>query len=82
MRCASSGRKAGEKEGSTPERNAPERNWSLQQRQGHRWHEGLLWPNELPHIDWTRYHIKVRIEVPSMEKTAVRTKAVAVAMEE
>ncbi|KAK3240279.1 hypothetical protein CYMTET_49874 [Cymbomonas tetramitiformis] len=28
-------------------------------RQGNRWIEGLLWSQELPHVDWTRYHLQV-----------------------
>jgi len=33
--------------------------WSLEQRQGHRWVEGLRWSRRLPHIDWTRYNMQV-----------------------
>ena len=35
-----------------------ERNWSLQQRQGQRWINGLPWSHALPHVDWTRYHVQ------------------------
>jgi hypothetical protein len=35
-----------------------ERNWSLQQRQGQRWINGLPWSQALPHVDWTRYHVQ------------------------
>jgi len=36
-----------------------ERNWSLQQRQGQRWINGLPWSQALPHVDWTRYHVQI-----------------------
>ena len=42
-----------------------ERNWSLQQRQGQRWINGLPWSQALPHVDWTRYHVQVEQRPPA-----------------
>lgn len=44
---------------SRSQRNATERDYSLQQRQGHRWVPGLRWDSTYPHVDWTRFHLQI-----------------------